>query len=165
MSLFFYKFIYLYFIFGRIGSLLPCTGFSLVAVSGGHSSLWCAGFSLRWPRAPVRPWATAMRSPQSHLKCWGTRSSTHGLKSPANSPYYLPPGEYLSIELWHMTVGHWELYFHFWTLKAWKQLSPFGVMRFRKSPFNPRTWDFHETDFLTPVDLGSTRWSIFSPRK
>ena len=40
-------FIYL-FIYGCIGSSLPCTGFSLVAVSGGYSSLRCTGFSLRW---------------------------------------------------------------------------------------------------------------------
>ena len=41
-------FIYLYFIFGCIGSSLLCTGFSLAAASGGYSSLRCAGFSLRW---------------------------------------------------------------------------------------------------------------------
>ena len=46
---FFKKFIYLiYFIFGCTGSLLPHAGSFLVAVSGGYSSLWCAGFSLRW---------------------------------------------------------------------------------------------------------------------
>ena len=28
-------------------------GLSLVAASGGHSLLWCAGFSLRWP-LPLR---------------------------------------------------------------------------------------------------------------
>ena len=44
-----YKFIYLFilFIFGCVGSLLLC-GLSLVAVSGGYSSLWCVGFSLSW---------------------------------------------------------------------------------------------------------------------
>ena len=31
-----------------IGSLLLCTGFPLVAASGGCSSLQCVGFSLRW---------------------------------------------------------------------------------------------------------------------
>ena len=40
-------FIYL-FIYGCVGSLLLHAGFSLVAASGGYSSLWCAGFSLRW---------------------------------------------------------------------------------------------------------------------
>ena len=43
----FYKFMNL-FIFGCIGSSLPHAGFSLVAASGGYSSLWCAGFSLQW---------------------------------------------------------------------------------------------------------------------
>ena len=33
--------------FGCVGSSLLCMGFSLVAVSGGYSSLRCAGFSLR----------------------------------------------------------------------------------------------------------------------
>ena len=36
------------FVFGCIGSLLLCAGFSLVAASGGYSLLWCAGFSVRW---------------------------------------------------------------------------------------------------------------------
>ena len=40
-------FIYL-FIYGCVGSLLLHAGFSLVAASRGYSSLWCAGFSLRW---------------------------------------------------------------------------------------------------------------------
>ena len=40
-------FIYL-FIFGCIGSSLLRAGFSLVAASGGYSSLRCAGFSLQW---------------------------------------------------------------------------------------------------------------------
>ena len=34
--------------FGCIRSLLLRAGFSLVAASGGYSSLWCAGFSLQW---------------------------------------------------------------------------------------------------------------------
>ena len=42
-----YLFIYL-FIFGCIGSSLLRVGFSLVAASGGYSSLWCTGFSLQW---------------------------------------------------------------------------------------------------------------------
>ena len=36
------------FIFGCVGSPLLRAGFSLVAVSGGYSSLRCTGFSLRW---------------------------------------------------------------------------------------------------------------------
>ena len=43
----FLKFIYL-FIFGCVGCLLLQAGFSLVAGSGGYSSLRCAGFSLQW---------------------------------------------------------------------------------------------------------------------
>ena len=43
---FFKKFIL--FIFGCIGSSLLRAGFSLVVVSGGYSSLRCAGFSMRW---------------------------------------------------------------------------------------------------------------------
>ena len=35
------------FIFGCVGSSLLC-GLSLVVASGGYSSLWGAGFSLRW---------------------------------------------------------------------------------------------------------------------
>ena len=41
------KFIYL-FIFGNVGSSLLPVGFSLVAASGGYSSLRCMGFSLGW---------------------------------------------------------------------------------------------------------------------
>ena len=37
-----------YFILGCVGSSLLCVGFSLVVVSGGYSSLRCAGFSLWW---------------------------------------------------------------------------------------------------------------------
>ena len=49
VSLFFFflNFIYL-FIFGCVGSSLLREGFSLVAVSGGYSSLHCIGLSLRW---------------------------------------------------------------------------------------------------------------------
>ena len=45
------------FIFGCIGSLLLCAGFSLVAASGGYSLLRCAGFSLRW----LLLWSTGSR--------------------------------------------------------------------------------------------------------
>ena len=45
----FSKFIYfINFIFGCVGSSLLRAGFSLVAVSGGYSWLWCTGFSLWW---------------------------------------------------------------------------------------------------------------------
>ena len=43
---FFNKFIYFY--FGLCWIFVAARGFSLVVVSGGYSSLWCAGFSLRW---------------------------------------------------------------------------------------------------------------------
>ena len=36
------------FIFGCTASSLLHTGFSLVAMSGGYSSLWCVGLSLQW---------------------------------------------------------------------------------------------------------------------
>ena len=39
---------YCVFIFGWVGSLLLCMGFSLVATSTGYSLLRCAGFSLQW---------------------------------------------------------------------------------------------------------------------
>ena len=47
LSFFFFNFIYL-FIFGCVGPSLLHEGFSLVAASGGYSSLQCMGFSLRW---------------------------------------------------------------------------------------------------------------------
>ena len=48
--LFFFKLIIYLFIFGCVGSSLLRMGFLiLVAVSGGYSSLPCAGLSLRWP--------------------------------------------------------------------------------------------------------------------
>ena len=46
LNLFIY--FYLFIVFGCIGSSLLCAAFSLVAASGGYSSLWCAGFSLQW---------------------------------------------------------------------------------------------------------------------
>ena len=39
---------FIYFIFGCVGSSLLCTGVSLVAASGGYSSLRCTGFSWPW---------------------------------------------------------------------------------------------------------------------
>ena len=50
--------IFIYFIFGCAGSSLLSTSFSLVAASRGHSSLWCAGFPLRWL---LLLWSTASR--------------------------------------------------------------------------------------------------------
>ena len=49
MSYFFFLIFIIYLlIFGWVGSSLLRTGFSLVAASGGYSSLRCACFSLRW---------------------------------------------------------------------------------------------------------------------
>ena len=46
---FFYKFIYLFiFYFWLCWVFVAARGLSLVAASGGHSSLRCAGFSLQW---------------------------------------------------------------------------------------------------------------------
>ena len=46
---FFYEFIYfIYFYFWLCWVFLPVRGLSLVAASGGYSSLRCVGFSLQW---------------------------------------------------------------------------------------------------------------------
>ena len=45
---FFYKFIILFFYFWLCWVFVAVCGLSLVAASGGYSSLRCAGFSLRW---------------------------------------------------------------------------------------------------------------------
>ena len=42
------KFIYLFVCFWLFWVFVAARGLSLVAASGGYSSLWCAGFSLRW---------------------------------------------------------------------------------------------------------------------
>ena len=47
-KIFLSKFIYLIYLFLAVLGLCCCAGLSLVAASGGYSSLWCAGFSLRW---------------------------------------------------------------------------------------------------------------------
>ena len=43
-----YKFIYLFIYFQLHWVFIAVCGLSLVAMSGGYSSLWCVGFSLRW---------------------------------------------------------------------------------------------------------------------
>ena len=45
---FIYSFIYLFYYFWPCWVFVAARGLSLVAVSGGYSSLRCAGFSLRW---------------------------------------------------------------------------------------------------------------------
>ena len=42
------KFIYVFIYFWLRWVFVAARGLSLVVVSGGYSSLWCAGFSLRW---------------------------------------------------------------------------------------------------------------------
>ena len=59
----FFFFLINLFIYGCVGSLLLRRGLSLAAVSWGYSSLWCAGFSLRWL-----------------LLLWSTGSRAHGLQ-------------------------------------------------------------------------------------
>ena len=44
INLFYYLFIYVWLRW----VFVTVRGLSLVAVSGGYSSLWCAGFSLQW---------------------------------------------------------------------------------------------------------------------
>ena len=48
INLFIYFWLRWVFVAARRLSLVVARGLSLVAVSGGYSSLWCAGFSLRW---------------------------------------------------------------------------------------------------------------------
>ena len=40
--------LFIYFYFRLPWVFVAACGLSLVAASGGYSSLWCAGFSLRW---------------------------------------------------------------------------------------------------------------------
>ena len=46
--LFFFNLFYLFIYFWLCWVFVAAWGLSLVTVSGGYSSLWCAGFSLRW---------------------------------------------------------------------------------------------------------------------
>ena len=108
-SFFFFKFIYLCMyvcMYGYIGSLLLCAGFSLVAASGGCSSLWCAGFSLRWllllrstgSRAQAQqPWRTGPAAPRhvgssrirarTRVSCTGRRALNHCTTREAQSDF------------------------------------------------------------------------------
>ena len=47
-ALFFFNLFILFIYFWQRWVFLVARGLSLVAVRGGYSSLWCAGFSLRW---------------------------------------------------------------------------------------------------------------------
>ena len=53
------KFIYLFIYFGLCWVFVAARGLSLVAGSGGYSSLRCVGFSLRWL---LLLWSTGSRS-------------------------------------------------------------------------------------------------------
>ena len=66
---FFNKFIYLFylFIFGCVG-FIAARGLSLVAASGGCSSLRCVGFSLRWL---LLLWSTGSRCTGSVIVAYG----------------------------------------------------------------------------------------------
>ena len=66
-----YKFIYL---LGCVGSSLLCAGFSLVAASGGYSSLQCVGFSLWWL---LLLWNTGSRAQAQQLWCTGLVALWH----------------------------------------------------------------------------------------
>ena len=55
--LFFNKFIYLFIYFWLHWVFIAAHGLSLVAASGGYSSLWCMGFSLQW----LVLWSTGSR--------------------------------------------------------------------------------------------------------
>ena len=71
---FFFQF---YFYFWLCWVFVAVCGLSLVAVSGGHSSLGCAGFSLRWL---LLLWS--MGSGHAGFSSCGTRLSSCGLRAP-----------------------------------------------------------------------------------
>ena len=55
--------------------LVPVLGLSLVAMSRGHSSLWCTSFSLWWL---LVQWSTRLQGPQaSVLGCTGLVATWH----------------------------------------------------------------------------------------
>ena len=78
--LFFFK-IYLFIYFWLHWVFVAARGLSLVAASGGYSSLWCAGFSLWWL---LLLWSTGSRhvgfsscgsqALERRLSSWGTRA-------------------------------------------------------------------------------------------
>ena len=81
LSIFFY-------FFGCVGSSLLCTGFSLVATSGGYPLMCCAGFSLRWllvvehrlwVRGLQQLWLLASRAQAQQLRLAGSRAQAQQL--------------------------------------------------------------------------------------
>ena len=77
LHLLFYLFIYLFIYYFRLHWVFVAAhGPSLVAVSGGYSSLWCAGFSLRWL---LLLWSTGSR--RAGFSSCGTRALDRRLSS------------------------------------------------------------------------------------
>ena len=75
---------YLFYFFGCIRSLL-LRGLSLVAASGGYSSLWCVGFSLRWL---LLLWSTGSRRVGfSSCGLWAQQLWHTGLVAPRHVRY------------------------------------------------------------------------------
>ena len=69
-------YLFIYLIFGCVGSSLLRVGFLLLVASGGYSSLRCVGFSLRW--------LLLLRSPGfrcTGFSSCGTRALEHRLSS------------------------------------------------------------------------------------
>ena len=71
-----YKFIYLFIYFWLCWVFVAARGLSLVAASRGYSSLWCAGFSLRWL---LLLWSTGSR--RMGFSSCGSRALEHRLSS------------------------------------------------------------------------------------
>ena len=67
---------YLLFIFWLCWVFVAVCGLSLVAANGGYSSLWCAGFSLRWL---LLLWSTGSR--HAGLSSCGSQALEHRLSS------------------------------------------------------------------------------------
>ena len=68
LSFFLNKFIYLFTYFWLHWVFVAAHGLSLVAASGGYSSLWCAGFSLQW--LLLLPSAVSRHSGFSSCSMW-----------------------------------------------------------------------------------------------
>ena len=74
-------------------------GLSLVAVSGGYSSLWCVGFSLRWL---LLFWSTGSRCVAfSHCGMLGSVVVAHGLSCSATCGIFPDQG-------WNPCPLHWQ---------------------------------------------------------
>ena len=102
-----FPFIYLLVVLG----LCCCTGFSLVAASRGHSSLWCAGFLLWWLS---RCWAWTLGMVASVVavpRLWSTGSivAAHGLSCSTACGILLDQGLSMRLLQWQagsLLLGH-----------------------------------------------------------